>query len=107
MGDEPRIEALDDHEFVLHLQDPEGGAVEIHLYASPDVLARLGVLNRPDEHQVVEATTAYLLARQRADELPPFIELDDVAAAYGQYMRDLKDLLARGDCREVSEPLAE
>lgn len=97
MGDTALIEALGDHTFVVHLLDLEGEAVEVRVYASPAVLVRLGAVNALDEHDVVEATTAYLLARQRADELPPFLELDDVAAAYDEYVADIEHRLRRGE----------
>jgi hypothetical protein len=93
MVEEPTIEALGDHTFALHARDPDGGVVDVRIYGSADVLTRLGALDPRDEHRVVQATTAYLLARQRADELPPFLELDDVAAAYDGYIADLEDRL--------------
>ena len=42
-----------------------------------------------DEQRVVEATAAYLIARQSADDLPEQIDLDTVAAAYDGYVADL------------------
>lgn len=95
MSGEPTAEALDDHSYLLHLPDPDGSAVDVRVYASPDVLDRLGV-DPGDEPRVVQATAAYLLARQRADELPAFLELDDVAAAYEGYVEDLRDRLGTG-----------
>lgn len=97
MSGEITAEALDNHSFLLHLPDPDGDAVDIRVYASPDVLARLGAVNPADEYRVVQATAAYLLARQRADELPPFLELDDVAAAYDGYIEDLRSSLRTGE----------
>ncbi len=96
MGEEPTVEVLGDHAYVLHLQDSEGGAVEIQVYASPDVLDRLRTVNTTDEQQAVEATIAYLIARQRAEDLPPFLDLDDVAAAYEGYLDDVRGRLTRG-----------
>lgn len=69
MSDEPTAEALENHIFLLHLPGPEGDAVDIRVYASPDVLARVGAVDPADEYRVVQATAGYLLARQRADEL--------------------------------------
>lgn len=96
MSDETTIEALGDHQFVLHLKDPEGGAVDVRVYASPDVLGRLGAASTDAESRVVEATAAHLLARQQADDLPSYLELDDVVAAYDEYLADLEDRLGRG-----------
>lgn len=97
MSGEPTAEALDNHSYLLHLPDPDGNAVDIRVYASPDVLARLGAVDPADESRVVQATAAYLLARQRADELPAFLDLDDVAAAYEGYVEDLRDRLGTGE----------
>lgn len=97
MSDDPTVEVLGDHQYLLHLQDAEGGAVEISVYASPDVVAPLTDGNNADEYQVVEATTAYLLARQRVDDLPTFLELDDVAAAYEGYVDDVRSRLSSGE----------
>lgn len=97
MSDEPTAEALENHIFLLHLPGPEGDAVDIRVYASPDVLARVGAVDPADDYRVVQATAGYLLARQRADELPPFLELDDVAAAYEGYIEDLGGRLGTGE----------
>ena len=42
-----------------------------------------------DEQRVVEATAAYLIARQNAEDLPEQVDLDAVAAAYDDYVEDL------------------
>jgi len=97
MSGEATTEALDNHSFLMHLPDPDGDAVDIRVYASPDVLGHLGAVTPADEYQVVLATAAYLLARQRADELPSFLELDDVAAAYEGYIEELRGRLGTGE----------
>ncbi len=94
MTDATTVEVLGDHAYALHLEDAEGGAVEIRVYASPDVVDRIMAVTRTDEHRIVEATTAYLIARQRADDLPTFLELDDVAAAYDGYIEDMRGRLS-------------
>ena len=93
-SDGPTVEAVGDHTYLLHLHAAEGGAVEVRVYASPAVVASLTTVPITDEYQIVEATTAYLLARQQADDLPAFLELDDVAAAYEGYIEDLQDRLS-------------
>ena len=93
MNGEPMAEALENHSFLLHLPGPEGDPVDIRVYASPEVLARLGAVSPVDEYRVVQETATYLLVRQRADELPAFLELDDVAAAYEGYIDDLRGRL--------------
>lgn len=90
----PTVEAVGDHTYLVHLHDAQGGAVEIRVYASPAVMASLMAVHSTDEYEVVEATTAYLLARQQADDLPTFLELDDVAAAYEGYLEDLQERLS-------------
>ncbi len=97
MSGEPTADALENHSFLPHLPDPEGDAVDIRVYASPDVLAHLGAVTPADEYQVVQATAAYLRARQRADEPPSFLELDDVAAAYEWYIEELRGRLGIGE----------
>lgn len=94
MGDGATVEGVGDHTYLVHLHDAEGAAVEIRLYASPAVVASLMAVHGADEDEIVEATTAYLLARQRADDLPTFLELDDVAAAYEGYLEDLQRRLS-------------
>jgi hypothetical protein len=43
-----------------------------------------------DETRIIEATVAYLVQRQRADDLPANLDLDDVAAAYDDYVDDIQ-----------------
>jgi hypothetical protein len=57
------------------------------------VIARL-TTDESDETRIIEATAAYLIARQRADDLPPQLDLDDVAAAYDGFEDDLRRQLA-------------
>ncbi|QIM23153.1 hypothetical protein G7075_14435 [Phycicoccus sp. HDW14] len=93
MSENPTVEAVGDHNYVLHLQAADGDAVEVTIYASPDVIAALTGTIDADEGKVVEATLAYLLARQGVDDLPAFLELDDVAGAYQGYVEDLRGQL--------------
>ena len=90
MSETPTVEAVGDHNFVVQLQAADGDAVAIPVYANPDVIEALTGANWADEGRVVEATIAYLLARQRADDLPAYLELDDVAGAYEGYIEDLR-----------------
>ena len=55
------------------------------VHADPAVVAQIG----DDEQRVVEATAAYLIARQSAEDLPEQVDLDAVAAAYDGYVEDL------------------
>ena len=78
------LEALGDHDYLLKFQQNEDTVV-VRMHADPAVVAQIG----DDEQQVVEATAAYLIARQSADDLPEQVDLDTVAAAYDGYIADL------------------
>ncbi|MEU6970581.1 hypothetical protein AB0A71_23135 [Kitasatospora aureofaciens] len=82
------IEALGDHEYLVSF--PTGGeAVFSRFQASEATLAQLSQA-RADEKQIVAETAAYLSERQQTADLPPMIDLDDVAAAYGDdYLEEL------------------
>lgn len=83
----PAIEALGDHDYLVRVgQDDE--LVTIRMRATPEVVARIAGPDA-DETRVVAATVAYLIARQRPDELPEQLDLDDIIAAYDGYLDDL------------------
>ena len=83
--DQPALEALDDHDYLVRLQQGEDTVV-LRVHADPAVVERIA----EEEQRVVEATAAYLIARQSVDELPEQVDLDDVAAAYDGYVEDLQ-----------------
>ena len=83
--DQPALEALGDHDYLVRLQQGEDTVV-LRVHADPAVVERIA----DEEPRVVEATAAYLIARQSADELPEQVDLDDVAAAYDGYVEDLQ-----------------
>lgn len=93
MIDMPQVEALGHHDYLIRASAGED-AVEIRMHASPDILAQLPA--DIDEQRLIELTAAYLIARQRADDLPGTLDLDDVAAAYDQYVLDVAALLRTG-----------
>lgn len=93
MSENPTVEAVGDHNFVVTLQAADGDAVEITVYASPDVIEALAGAAVTDERRVIQATVAYLLQRQLVDDLPAYLELDDVSGAYEGYVEDLQVLL--------------
>jgi hypothetical protein len=86
---QPVLEALGDHDYLVRFQQDEDTVV-VRVYADPAVVAQIG----DDEQRVVEATAAYLIARQSADDLPEQVDLDTVAAAYDGYVADLHRQLA-------------
>jgi hypothetical protein len=87
-GSAPRIEQVDEHDYLITVADPDGD-VEFRLRVTSAAMARLGL--RPDqEPRAVRATAAYLIARQPVIDLPGELDLDDVIAAY----EDFPDQLA-------------
>ncbi|OBG41483.1 hypothetical protein [Mycobacterium sp. E3198] len=83
----PGIEALGDHDYLVRVEQGEE-LVTVRLRATPEVVARIGGPDA-DETRVVAASIAYLIARQRPDELPEQLDLDDIIAAYDGYLDDL------------------
>jgi hypothetical protein len=83
--DQSALEALGDHDYLVRLQQGEDTVV-LRVHADPAVVERIA----DEEQRVVEATAAYLIARQSVDELPEQVDLDDVAAAYDGYVEDLQ-----------------
>jgi hypothetical protein len=90
-ADQPHVEALGDHNYLIRVCTGDE-TVEIRVHATPEVVASIGV-DDTDENRIIEATAAYLIQRQRADDLPAELDLDDVAAAYNGYITDMARLL--------------
>jgi uncharacterized protein YqiB (DUF1249 family) len=90
-GHQPALEALGDHDYLVRFQQDEDTVV-VSVHADPAVVVRIA----DDEQRVVEATVAYLIARQSADDLPEQVDLDAVAAAYDGYVEDLHRQLRHG-----------
>lgn len=87
MTNQLRIEPLGDHDYLIRVREGQE-RVEILIQASPDVVERLG-LGEPAEARIVAATAAFLMERQPAADLPQALDLDDVAAAYDNYLSEL------------------
>lgn len=85
-----QIQAQGDHEYLVR---PEG--VDTLVRVTPDVLRRVSAAVT-DEATVVEQSVRWLLERQDAQDLPPLIDLDDIAAAYPDFVDDLDHRLAGG-----------
>jgi hypothetical protein len=86
-----QIESTGDHIYLIRVGMDEE-AVEVTLHADVETVARLAV-EGADERTIVEATAAYLIRRQRPDDLPPSLDLADVAAAYEDWAEDMRVLL--------------
>ncbi|QZT60446.1 hypothetical protein [Mycolicibacterium austroafricanum] len=84
----PEIESLGDHNYVVRVAQ-DGVLTTIQVRANPEVVARIAGSDA-DEARVVVATVAYLIARQRPDDLPEELDLDDVDAAYDGYVDELQ-----------------
>lgn len=93
MTDQPHIEALGEHTYLIRVVEGED-TIEIRMHASPDVMALLPA--DTDEHRLIEATAAYLIRRQRADDLPARLDLDDVAAGYDSYIEEITSQIVAG-----------
>jgi hypothetical protein len=86
--DEPhRIEHIAEHDYLVRVTEGEDD-VEFRIRAAPAALARLG-FQPGQEPQVVAATAAFLTRRQLAADLPDVVDLDDVLAAYDDYLEEL------------------
>ncbi|MFD8707821.1 hypothetical protein ACFV1W_35465 [Kitasatospora sp. NPDC059648] len=82
------IEALGDHEYLVSFPTA-GEAVLSRFQVTEATLAHLS-RGRADERRIVVETAVYLSERQQTADLPPMIDLDDVAAAYGDdYLAEL------------------
>ncbi|SBS70692.1 conserved hypothetical protein [uncultured Mycobacterium sp.] len=90
--EQPGIEALGDHDYLVHVP-LDDDVVTIRMRATPEIVTRIGGADS-DETRVIAATVAYLVSRQRADDLPEQLDLDDVAAAYDDYVADLHTQMA-------------
>jgi hypothetical protein len=87
-AEQPHVEPLGDHNYLIRVRQGED-TVQIHVHASAAVVHRVAVVDT-DETRIIEATAAYLIQRQRADDLPMTLDLDDVAAAYDGYIDDMR-----------------
>jgi hypothetical protein len=86
---EPALESLGDHDYLVRFVEGEDTVV-VRVYADPAVVAQIA----EDEQRVVQATAAYLIDRQSADDLPEQVDLDAVAAAYDGYIADMRGQLS-------------
>lgn len=91
MSGQPVVQSLGEHDYLVQVREGED-LVEIRVHATLAVVARIAV-SGADEDWIIEATAAYVVARQRADDLPATLDLDDVAAAYDGCVEDLRGQL--------------
>lgn len=85
------IDGEDDHEYLVTLaEEPHEWQIRI----SPELFS--APLSGTDELQVVEFTMAWLLERQPAEDLPTFIDLQDIAASSEAFIPELERRRAAG-----------
>lgn len=87
MAKQFQIESLGDHDYIVRAQH-KTGVTESRVQADPSVIDRLD-LPMEKEQRVVEETAAFLAERQPVVDLPQLIDLEDVAAAYDDYLDEL------------------
>ena len=87
------VEPVGGHDYLVRVRQGEE-RVDILIQATPDVLQRPG-LGGLTEARIVEATAEFLVERQFAADLPQELDLDDVAAAYDNYLDELELRLSR------------
>ncbi|MFE4517313.1 hypothetical protein ACFRMQ_24320 [Kitasatospora sp. NPDC056783] len=81
MGIEIQVEPLGDHEHLVRVRE---GAAE----AETRIRVTDGILDLPqiadaDETRIIHETVVFLVERQPVIDIPPMIDLDDLADAYG------------------------
>jgi hypothetical protein len=91
-ADTPHVENLDDHLFLVSVGEGDD-RVSVRFYADPDFVDLVGG-GTADERWIVEAATDFLLRHQRADDLPDTVDLAAVAAAYDDFVIDIRDRAA-------------
>jgi hypothetical protein len=91
MSDLSSVEPFGEHYFLVRGEE-SGDAVATRFYVDPGFMERLQVPGAT-EAEVVRASLSYLLRYQRIDELPPQLDLDDVAAAYDEFDDHLRSTL--------------
>jgi hypothetical protein len=87
------IEALGDHDYLAYV-GLDDDSVTLRVRADPAVVSRIAGVDA-DETRVIAAAIAYLTERQRADDLPADIDLQDVATFYGDFIERLQKQLQR------------
>ena len=67
--------------------------ISLRLRSTPEGVERIAG-PAADPARVAEATLAYLLARQSAEQLPGVLDLEDVAEAYDDFPAEVRARLA-------------
>ena len=83
-----QIEALGGHHYAITLREG-ADLVQISLHADPATVELIAI-DQLDERRLVVETLHYLIRRQRADDLPPALDLADVAAGYDTWIDEMR-----------------
>lgn len=89
------VEELRDHYYLVRAGVDDTTA-ETRFFLDPAALDGLGLAGA-DPLEVVRVTAAFLLERQRIDDLPTQVEMEDVAAAYPDCVEALREQLGAAE----------
>ncbi|GAA2752066.1 MULTISPECIES: hypothetical protein [Kitasatospora] len=82
------VEPLGDHEYLVTF--PGSGDTVLSRFQATEATVDQLRLASVDEERIVAETAVFLAERQTTADLPPMIDLADVAAAYGDdYLEEL------------------
>ena len=90
---DPVVESIGERAFLVRL-DEGADRVEIVLHLDAATMAAVAPAGI-DERRVARETMAFLTERQRADDLPARLDLADVAAAYDDWVGEMRTRLSR------------
>ncbi|MDR6638416.1 hypothetical protein [Paenarthrobacter nitroguajacolicus] len=82
------IEPVNQNEYLVRWRS-EGQTGESLVHTNPEFLAEAG-LDSFDEQLVVEETATYLAEHQPVIDFPQTVDLEEIAAAYGDYAEQLR-----------------
>lgn len=82
------VDPQGDHEYLVRDTEGPADAEGWRVRVSPEVLDDAGA-GGADEERAVRDTLGWLLERQPIGDLPLYIDLDDVAAGYPDFVADL------------------
>jgi len=86
------VELVNQNEYLVRA-DAEGQAIESLFRSDPGFLEGIG-LGDFDERLVIEETSQFLAEHQSVIDVPPVVDLEDIAAAYSEYPAQLRTRLA-------------
>ena len=99
--DEAQIDSVGGHHYAITLREGDE-LVQINLHADPATVALIAT-DPFDERRLVEETLRYLVRRQRADDLPPALDLADVAAGYDTWIEEMRTQMSAADVARSSD----